>query len=205
MIAPTNRTTTGRDSGTDPVFDTMLADALSRQDEPKELDHGSSLPRPSAGIREAHGWPLPQRDRRKWMRPLLIALGTLLAMLLVGQTLEHFRQTNQKTIASPVPAPIQALPLPTPAPQPQPVFRPVYDPPRAQLVRLPPWRVGEARPIQMPDGRLVVATYRGGVPSMDSLLSRSAQPGDAYWLADSRSLWILTTPIGSSRLSWIDP
>jgi hypothetical protein len=57
----------------------------------------------------------------------------------------------------------------------------------------------------MPDGRLISAVYRGGLSSMDVLLNRSAQPGDAYWIDDSRSLWILTTPIGSSRLSWIDP
>jgi hypothetical protein len=58
----------------------------------------------------------------------------------------------------------------------------------------------------MPDGRLISAVYRGGLPSIDMLLERrGAQPGDAYWIDDSRSIWILTTPIGSSRLSWIDP
>jgi hypothetical protein len=204
MIAPNKtvrRMTTGRDSGTDPILDTMLADAL-RQD---ATNQPADTTRAAREFAREHGWPLPQREPRKWVRPLLVVVGSVLLTLLAGQMLERFRQIDQKTNASPAPT---ALPQPTPAPQPRPVFQPtpLFSPaPRAQLVRLPSWRVGEARPIQMPDGRLVVATYRGGVPSMDSLLSRSAQPGDAYWLADSRSLWILTTPIGSSRLSWIDP
>ena len=201
MIAPNKtvrRMTTGRDSGTDPVLDTMLADAL-RQDVSKEPADTTRAAREFAG---EHGWPLPQREPRKWVRPLLVVVGSVLLTLLAGQMLERFRQIDQKTNASPAPT---ALPQPTPAPQPTPVFRPVYDPPRAQLVRLPPWRVGEARPIQMPDGRLISAVYRGKLQSMDALLSRSAQPGDAYWLASDRNLWILTTPIGSSRLSWIDP
>jgi hypothetical protein len=204
MIAPNKtvrRMTTGRDSGTDPILDTMLADAL-RQD---ATNQPADTTRAAPEFAREHGWPLPQREPRKWVRPLLVVVGSVLLTLLAGQMLERFRQIDQKTNASPAPT---ALPQPTPARQPQPVFQPtpLFSPaPRAELVRLPSWRVGEARPIQMPDGRLVVATYRGGVPSMDSLLSRSAQPGDAYWLADSRSLWILTTPIGSSRLSWIDP
>jgi hypothetical protein len=192
----------GRDSnaGTDPILDTMLAEALSRQDATKEPVDTTRAAREFA---REHGWPLPQPFRPKWRRILAVVVGSIIATLLLGQALERLRQTGRETIAPP--APIQALPQPTPARQPQPVFRPVFDPPRAQLVRLPPWRVGEARLVTMPDGRLVVATYRGGVPSMDSLLSRSAQSGDAYWINDSRSLWILTTPIGSSRLSWIDP
>jgi hypothetical protein len=208
MIAPAQtirRTTTGRDPGTDPVLDAMLADAL-RQDVPKEPADTTRAAREFAG---EHGWPLPQREPpRKWVRSLLMVIGSVLLTLLACQMLERFRQIDQKTNATPVPT---ALPQPTPStiPQPRPVFlpTPLFSPaPRAELVRLPPWRVGEARPIRMPDGRLIAATYRGGLPSMDVLLERrSAQPGDAYWINDSRSLWILTTPIGSSRLSWIDP
>jgi hypothetical protein len=203
MIAPTNRTTTGRDSGTDPILDTMLAEALSRQN---ATNQPADTTRAAREFAREHGWPLPQPERRKWKRCLAVVLGSVIATLLLGQALERLRQTGRETIAPP--APIQALPQPTPARQPQPVFRPtpLFSPaPRAELVRLPSWRVGEARPIQMPDGRLISAVYRGRLQSMDALLSRSAQPGDAYWLADSRSLWILTTSIGSSRLSWIDP
>jgi hypothetical protein len=205
MIAPNKtvrRTTTGRDFGTDPILDTMLADALSRQD---ATNQPADTTRAAPEFAREHGWPLPQRDRRKWVRPLLVVVGSVLLTLLAGQMLERFRQIGQKTNAAPASTPIQALPQPTPAPQPTPVFRPVFDPPRAQLVRLPPWRVGEARTTRMPDGRLISAVYRGRLQSMDALLSRSAQPGDAYWLASDRNLWILTTPIGSSRLSWIDP
>jgi hypothetical protein len=192
----------GRDSnaGTDPILDTVLVDAL-RQDGPKGPEDTTRAAREFA---REHGWPLPQRQRPKWFQYLAVVVGSIIATLLLGQALERLRQTGRETIAPP--APIQALPQPTPAPQPTPVFRPVFDPPRAQLVRLPPWRVGEARTMRMPDGRLISAVYRGGLPSIDMLLERrSAQPGDAYWIDSNRSLWILTTPIGSSRLSWIDP
>jgi hypothetical protein len=203
MIAPTNRTTTGRDSGTDPILDTMLAEALSRQD---ATNQPADTTRAAREFARARGWPLPQREpQRKWVRCLLMIIGSVLLTLLACQMLERFRQIDQKTNAAAAPT---ALPQPTLTPKPRPVFQPtpLFSPvPRAELVRLPPWRVGEARPVQMPDGRLVSATYRGGLPSMDVLLNRSAQPGDAYWINDSRSLWILTTPIGSSRLSWIDP
>jgi hypothetical protein len=113
-------------AGTDTGLDQMFERALSARE-----------------FALAHGWPLPQPFRPKWRRVLAVVLGSIIATLLLGQALERLRQTGRETIAPP--APIQVLPQPTPAPQPTPVFRPVFDPPRAQLVRLPSWRVGEAR------------------------------------------------------------
>jgi hypothetical protein len=191
--------TTSRDPGTDPILDAMLAEAL-RQDVPNQSADRHRLAREFVPKR---GWPVPPRDRRKWMRPLLVVIGALLATLLLGEMLEHLRPTANPPAALPT-AIATLAPQATPTPQPTPLLQPIPAP-RAQLVRLPPWRVGEARMVTMPDGRLVVATYRGGLPSIDMLLSRSAQPGDAYWIDDSRSLWVLTRPVGSSRLSWIDP
>jgi hypothetical protein len=205
MIAPNKtvrRMTTGRDSGTDPILDTMLADAL-REDVSKEP---ADTTRAAREFADERGWPVPAREPRKWVRPLLVVLGSIIATLLLGQALEHLRSSAYEP--APLPA---ATPAPQPTPTSQPIraprARPVFqpDPPRAELVRLPPWRVGEWRMVQMLDGRRIPAVYRGGLPSMDALLARNAQPGDAYWLSDSRSLWILTTPIGSTRLSWIDP
>jgi hypothetical protein len=124
-------------------------------------------------------------------------------MLLLGQMLEHLRPTAYQPAVLPT-ATATPTQEPTATPQPTPLLQPIPAP-RAQLVRLPPWRVGEARMVKMPDGRLVLATYRGGLPSVDMLLNRRAQPGDAYWIDNNQSLWILTTPLGATRLSWIDP
>jgi hypothetical protein len=171
----------GRDpkAGTDQGLDTMFERALSVRE-----------------FARLHGWPLPQPEHFKWRRCVLVILGAILATLLLGQVLERLRQTPREPIAPPAPTATQLATQTVPQPR---------QAPRAQLVRLPPWRVGEARMVKMPDGRLVLATYRGGLPSVDMLLNRRAQPGDAYWIDNNQSLWILTAPLGSTRLSWIDP
>jgi hypothetical protein len=117
------------DSGTDPILDLMLADALP-QDEPKGP---ADTTRPAREFAREHGWPVPQPEPRKWVRCLAVVIGSVLLTLLIGQGLEKLRVAGQKTNASPVPAPIQTPPQPTPtsqptpAPQPRPVFQP--DPP----------------------------------------------------------------------------
>jgi hypothetical protein len=42
-----------------------------------------------------HGWPLPQPERFKWRRCVLVILGALLATLLLGQLLESLKAVAQ--------------------------------------------------------------------------------------------------------------
>jgi NAD(P)-dependent dehydrogenase (short-subunit alcohol dehydrogenase family) len=46
-----------------------------------------------------HGWPLPQPERFKWRRCLLVILGALLATLLLGRLLESLRVADRRPAA----------------------------------------------------------------------------------------------------------
>jgi hypothetical protein len=75
MIAPTKtvpRTTSrsGPGSGTDPILDAMLAEAL-RQDVPNQPADRHRL---ACEFVPERGWPVPPKDRRKWVRPLLVVI-----------------------------------------------------------------------------------------------------------------------------------
>ena len=61
-------------AGTDQEPDQMFERALSARE-----------------FARAHGWPLPQPERFKWRRCLLVILGALSATLLLGQLLERLR------------------------------------------------------------------------------------------------------------------
>ena len=53
-------------------------------------------------------------------------------------------------------------------------------PPRAQLMHLPEWRIGEQRPVVMPYNLEVLATYKGQMASVDLLPSHGNRIGDMY-------------------------
>jgi hypothetical protein len=76
-------------------------------------------------------------------------------------------------------------------------------PPRAQLVRLPEWRIGEQRPVMMPYNLEVLATYRGRLGSENMLPSSGNMLGDMWVVGDTPWLWV-TAP-GATRADWIDP
>jgi len=87
----------GRDplAGTDADFDQMFEQALRSKTTPH-----THLPDTTRAAREfalAHGWPLPQPEpRRKWLRCLVVILGTILATLLLGRLLENLKAADQQ-------------------------------------------------------------------------------------------------------------
>ena len=59
-------------------------------------------------------------------------------------------------------------------------------PPRAVLVRLPQWRIGEERPMMMPYGLEVSALLKGRLPSTDMLPMSGNSIGDTWVVGDFR-------------------
>ena len=76
-------------------------------------------------------------------------------------------------------------------------------PPRAVLVRLPQWRIGEERPMMMPYGLEVSALLKGRLPSTDMLPMSGNSIGDTWVVGDSAWVWVTAPGAGSAR--WIDP
>jgi hypothetical protein len=82
----------GRDpkAGTDQKLDEMFERALSVRE-----------------FARLHGWPLPQPERFKWRRCLLVILGALLATLLLGQLLESLRLASTQPSSPAMSMPIR--------------------------------------------------------------------------------------------------
>src|SRR5262249_12393689 len=76
-------------------------------------------------------------------------------------------------------------------------------PARAQLIRLPEWRIGEQRPVMMPYHLEALATYRGRLESQDMLPSSGNQLGDTWVVGNTPWVWIWAP--GATRADWIDP
>jgi hypothetical protein len=76
----------GRDpkAGTDQKLDEMFERALSVRE-----------------FARSRGWPLPEPERFKWRRCLLVILGAILATLLLGRVLESLRVADQRPPAVP--------------------------------------------------------------------------------------------------------
>jgi hypothetical protein len=74
--------------------------------------------------------------------------------------------------------------------------------PKAELIKLPAWQIGETRAVQMRYGEIVNATLQGQVDSYNQL-PRRGQLGDAWIVAGTP--WIWTHPAGSAFTTWIDP
>ena len=99
---------------------------------------------------------------------------------------------------TPVPAPVA-----TPAPQPTPlVLRAQRVVPKAQLVALPNWPIGQAIDVTMPYGDVVHARYLGRV-------NNGALPLYGNQLGDMRvagtTEWIWTVAPGVNAPQWVDP
>jgi hypothetical protein len=76
-------------------------------------------------------------------------------------------------------------------------------PPRAQLVRLPEWRIGEQRPVLMPYNLQVLATLKGRLQSQDVLPSSGNSIGDTWIVGQTPWVWIRAP--GAAQADWIDP
>src|SRR5262249_17853919 len=125
----------------------------------------------------------------KW----LIAFGLLaLILLCVVNSRQRERTTAllERAKASQIISVPTPQPQPTPTPAPTPELSPYHDwqsylaaqqrrapraalvklpPPRAQLISLPEWKVGETRPLTMPYNLEVLATYKGQLGSESML------------------------------------
>jgi len=76
-------------------------------------------------------------------------------------------------------------------------------PPRAQLIRLPEWRIGEERPVTMPYGVEVAARLKGKLPSTGMLPMFGNAIGDTWVIGDSAWVWVAAP--GAGTANWIDP
>ena len=76
-------------------------------------------------------------------------------------------------------------------------------PPRAQLMRLPEWHIGEDRSLMMPYGLQVAARLRGKVLSTDRLPMSGNAIGDTWVIGDS--VWVWVAAPGATSASWVDP
>jgi hypothetical protein len=138
-----------------------------------------------------------------------IVFGAIIVALAIGLPGRH---ETQQAAALPAPTstakPAQiASPSPTPAlataataPQATLVKLP---PPRAILVRLPQWHIGEVRPVKMPYGLEVEARLKGRLPSTDVLPMTGNSIGDTWAVGDSAWVWVAAP--GTVSASWIDP
>jgi hypothetical protein len=146
----------------------------------------------------------------KFTAYLLCITVALIAALMVRPSSFYQRETaskNRETIrraiaaagVSPAPTPI-VITQPLPFPQ---TFSDYSNPaPKAELIKLPAWRIGETRAVQMRYGEIVNATLQGQVDSYNQL-PRHGQLGDAWIVAGTP--WIWTHPSGSAFTTWIDP
>jgi hypothetical protein len=75
-------------------------------------------------------------------------------------------------------------------------------PPRAQLIRLPEWKIDESHPVILPYGTEVLAALRGYLGS-ETQLPRVGHVGDTWAIGDN--LWVWITAPGASNATWIDP
>ena len=76
-------------------------------------------------------------------------------------------------------------------------------PPRAELIALPPWRIGESRIVMMPYNVRALAVCRGQLPgeSMPPIAGNAI--GDTWMVGDTPWIWLITP--GTAAPQWVDP
>jgi hypothetical protein len=130
----------------------------------------------------------------------------LLGMIIFGALGVIMSRLSDKPAASqPVPAPVTVQPTPAATPIPAPVQQlpPVGSPaPRAQLVKLPEWKIDDSHLIWMPYGMQVLAALRGYLGT-EAQLPREGHVGDMWVVGSTPWVWI-TVP-GTGRPTWVDP
>jgi hypothetical protein len=75
-------------------------------------------------------------------------------------------------------------------------------PPRAELIKLPPWQIDEARLLQMPYGERVIGTLRGFLEN-ENQLPRVGHISDMWVVGDVPWVWIQVP--GTTSPTWVDP
>ena len=138
-----------------------------------------------------------------------IVFGAMIVALAIGLPGRH--ETPQ-TAAMPKPT-LTARPAQIASPPPTPALAAAataprgtlvkLPPPRAVLVRLPQWHIGEQRPVMMPYGLEVAALLKGKLPSRDMLPMSGNAIGDTWVVGDSAWVWVAAP--GTARANWIDP
>src|SRR5262249_11356425 len=113
-----------------------------------------------------------------------IVFGAIILALAMGLTGRHEAQQLVPSVSAVPGMPVQQPPAtrePTPvatptqtavarlAPYAPRAERVRFSPPRAQLIRLPEWRIGEERSVMMPYGLKVAARLKGKLPTTDML------------------------------------
>jgi hypothetical protein len=68
----------------------------------------------------------------------------------------------------------------------------VFRPPRAELIRLPEWRVVESRQVMMRYDMLALATHKGSLSAERFLPGGGNAIGDAWALDDNLRSWLVT-------------
>ena len=76
-------------------------------------------------------------------------------------------------------------------------------PPRAQLIRLPEWRVGEERQLLMPYGLKVLGRLKGCLAAEWMLPQEGNVIGETWIVGETPWVWVC--PVGGSVPTWIDP
>ena len=82
-------------AGTDSAFEGMFEKAL-RQPTNKPPRKAPNTTRLARLFALEHDWPLPQPERGRWRRCVLVILGALLATLLLGRLLENLKAADQQ-------------------------------------------------------------------------------------------------------------
>jgi transposase-like protein len=85
----------------------LLPSRKPQADTDQALDQSFERTMSVAEFARAHGWPLPQEERFKWRRCLLVVLGALLATLLLGQLLESLRLASTQPTAPAMSMPVR--------------------------------------------------------------------------------------------------
>jgi hypothetical protein len=175
----------------------------------------------------------PPDGNTLWLAGAIVLAATILAIVIGLAGRHETRQLMpelsavpgmpvKQPVATPEPisaaAPTQsAVATPTPTLDPMPGSRPELavasyapraalvklPPPRAQLIRLPEWRIGEERCVMMPYGLEVAARLKGKLLSAGMLPMSGNAIGDTWVIGDSAWVWVAAPGAGSAN--WIDP
>jgi hypothetical protein len=166
--------------------------------------------------------PIPVAPKPRKRRAIYLALAVLCAVALLGPAFNawHTSEPARDKAISQSPAPQPTL---TPGPTVNPwraqlathpeqfsyanaAPRAVLvklPPPKAQLVRVPEWKVGEERELLMPYGIKVTGRLKGQLAGEWMLPASGNAIGDTWAVGDNLWVWMVTP--GAATASWIDP